>query len=103
MARGRTARFMGRSGKTPAEGAGRHALQRAELAVEVGEVAIADIVGDMGDRPRRVDEQRAGLADAELGDIFRCRQPGVAAEEAVEAARAEAGEPGERLDGDRLA
>ena len=50
-----------------------------------------------------VDEERAGLADPELGNVGARRQPGVAAEEPVEARRAEAGELGQRLHRDRLA
>jgi hypothetical protein len=44
-------------------------LQAAKLAVEIGDVGIADLVRDVGDRPVAVDQQRTGLADAQLGDI----------------------------------
>src|SRR5207244_4082890 len=67
-----------------AELAGRHVLQRAELAIEVGEVAVADLVGDVADRPSAVDEEGTGLADAQFGDVVADRQPSVTAEEAVE-------------------
>src|SRR5689334_19592103 len=56
--------------KAPPKGPGRHALLGAELAVEVGEAAVTGLLGDVGDRPAGVDQQRAGLADAELGDVI---------------------------------
>ena len=69
--------------KAPAEIARRHLLQGAELAIEVGEIGIADLVGDVRDRLAAVDEEGAGLADAQFGDIVADRQARVAAEEAV--------------------
>ena len=51
------------------EVARRHRLQRPELAVEIGDVLVADLVCDMGDRPVAVDQQRAGLADAQLRHV----------------------------------
>src|SRR5579872_5005159 len=45
--------------ETPAEFAWRHLFQGAELSIEVGEIAVAHCVGNVGDRLRAVDEKRA--------------------------------------------
>src|SRR5205085_9282259 len=89
--------------KTLAELARRHPPEGLELAIEVGEVGTVDLIGDVRDRLAAVDEQRAGLADAELGDVIAHRQPVVATEESVKTGLAERGDLGELGDHNALA
>ena len=81
----------------------RHALLRQELAVEIGDVVVADREADLGDRSCSLAHQQlAGEVDAQPVDILHQRHAGVAAEAAREGAGAAPGDGREIAFAERL-
>ena len=86
----------------PAEAAGRDAGRAMEGAHEVGEVAEADVVGDVGDRATVVGQQAGGAAQAGADEVLVRRHAEDSAEQPQEVEGAEPGFGGGRIEIDRL-
>ena len=67
----------------------RHAFEFLELADEVSVVVVAGFAGHDGDGNLRIHQERAGLADAQMGQIRAQGHAHVALEKAMKAAGAD--------------